>query len=41
MAGSGKAKDISPVVGGIALFMILFYMSIDGDGTILDMILGA
>ena len=41
MAGSGKAKEISPVVGGIALFMILFYMSINGDGTILDWILGA
>ena len=41
MAGSGKAKEISPVVGGIALFMILFYMTIDGDQTILDMILGA
>ena len=41
MAGSGKAKEISPVVGGIALFMILFYMTIDGDDTILDMILGA
>ena len=41
MAGSGKGKEIHPVVGGIALFMILFYMSIDGDGTILDMILGA
>ena len=41
MAGSGKAKEISPVVGGIALFMILFYMTINGDETILDMILGA
>ena len=41
MAGSGKAKEISPVVGGIALFMILFYMTINGDQTILDMILGA
>jgi len=41
MTGSGKFKDINPVVGGIAVFMILFYMSIDGDGTILDMILGA
>ena len=41
MAGSGKAKEISPVVGGIALFMILFYMTIDGDQTILNMILGA
>ena len=41
MAGSGKAKEISPVVGGIALFMILFYMTINGDKTILNMILGA
>jgi len=41
MAGSGKAKEISPVVGGIALFMILFYMTINGDQTILNMILGA
>ena len=41
MTGSGKFKDINPVVGGIAVFMILFYMSIDGDGTILDMILVA
>ena len=41
MTGSGKFKDINPVVGGIAVFMILFYMSIAGDGTILDMILGA
>ncbi len=41
MTGTGKFKDINPVVGGIAAFMLLFYMSIDGDGTILDMILGA
>ena len=41
MAGSGKFKDINPVVGGIAVFMLMFYMTIDGDGTILDMILGA
>ncbi|MED5273546.1 MAG: NCS2 family permease [Candidatus Thermoplasmatota archaeon] len=41
MTGSGKFKDINPVVGGIAVFMLLFYMSIDGDGTVLDMILGA
>ena len=41
MTGTGKFKDINPVVGGIAVFMLLFYMSIDGDGTILDMILGA
>ena len=41
MTGSGKFKDINPVVGGIAVFMLMFYMSIDGDGTILDMILGA
>ena len=41
MAGSGKFKDINPIVGGIAVFMLMFYMSIDGDGTILDMILGA
>ena len=41
MAGTGKAKDINPIVGGIGFFMVLFYMSIDGDGTILDMILGA
>ena len=41
MTGSGKVKDINPVVGGIAVFMIMFYMSINGDGTILDMILGA
>ena len=41
MAGTGKFKEINPVVGGIAVFMIMFYMSIDGDGTILDMILGA
>ena len=41
MTGTGKFKDINPVVGGIAAFMLLFYMSFDGDGTILDMILGA
>ncbi len=41
MTGTGKFKDINPVVGGIAVFMLMFYMSIDGDGTILDMILGA
>ena len=41
MTGTGKFKDINPVVGGIAAFMLLFYMSIDGDGTILDMFLGA
>ena len=41
MTGTGKFKDINPVVGGIAAFMLLFYMSVDGDGTILDMILGA
>ena len=41
MTGTGKFKDINPVVGGIAAFMLLFYMSIDGDGTILDMVLGA
>ena len=41
MTGTGKFKDINPVVGGIAAFMLLFYMSIEGDGTILDMILGA
>ena len=41
MTGTGKFKDIHPVVGGIAAFMLLFYMSIDGDGTILDMVLGA
>ena len=41
MTGTGKFKDINPVVGGIAAFMLLFYMSIAGDGTILDMILGA
>ena len=41
MTGTGKFKDINPVVGGIAAFMLLFYMSIDGDGPILDMILGA
>lgn len=41
MTGTGKFKEINPVVGGIAVFMLLFYMSIDGDGTILDMILGA
>ena len=41
MAGSGKFKDINPVVGGIAVFMLMSYMTIDGDGTILDMILGA
>ncbi len=41
MTGTGKFKEINPVVGGIAAFMLLFYMSIDGDGTILDMILGA
>ena len=41
MTGTGKFKDINPVVGGIAAFMLLFYMSIDGDGTLLDMILGA
>ena len=41
MTGTGKFKEINPVVGGIAVFMLLFYMSINGDGTILDMILGA
>ena len=41
MTGTGKFKDINPVVGGIAVFMLMFYMSINGDGTILDMILGA
>ena len=41
MTGTGKFKDINPVVGGIAAFMLLFYMSIDGEGTILDMFLGA
>jgi len=41
MTGVGKAKEINPVVGAIAVFMIMFYMSINGDGTILDMILGA
>ena len=41
MTGTGKFKDINPVVGGIAAFMLLFYMSIDGNGTILDMFLGA
>ena len=41
MTGTGKFKEINPVVGGIAAFMLLFYMSINGDGTILDMILGA
>ena len=41
MTGTGKFKDINPVVGGIAAFMLLFYMSIDGNGTILDMVLGA
>ena len=41
MTGTGKFKDINPVVGGIAAFMLLFYMSIDGKGTILDMFLGA
>ena len=41
MTGTGKFKEINPVVGGIAVFMLMFYMSIDGDGTILDMILGA
>ncbi len=41
MTGTGKAKEINPVVGAIAVFMIMFYMSINGDGTILDMILGA
>ena len=41
MTGAGKAKEINPVVGAIAVFMIMFYMSINGDGTILDMILGA
>ena len=41
MTGTGKWKEINPVVGGIAVFMLMFYMSIDGDGTILDMILGA
>jgi AGZA family xanthine/uracil permease-like MFS transporter len=41
MTGAGKWKEINPVVGGIAVFMIMFYMSINGDGTILDMILGA
>ena len=41
MTGTGKFKEIHPVVGGIAAFMLLFYMSIDGDGTILDMVLGA
>ena len=41
MTGTGKFKDINPVVGGIAAFMLLFYMSFDGNGTILDMFLGA
>ena len=41
MTGSGKFKDINPVVGGIAVFMLLFYMTINGEKTILDMILGA
>ena len=41
MTGAGKAKEINPVVGAIAVFMIMFYMSINGDGSILDMILGA
>ena len=41
MTGTGKFKEINPVVGGIAAFMLLFYMSINGDGTILDMIPGA
>ena len=41
MTGTGKFKDSNPVVGGIAVFMLMFYMSIDGDGTILDMILRA
>ena len=41
MTGSGKFKDINPVVGGIAVFMLLFYMTINGEDTILDMILGA
>ena len=41
MTGTGKFKDINPVVGGIAVIMLMFYMSINGDGTILDMILGA
>ena len=41
MTGTGKFKDINPVVGGIAVFMLLFYMTINGEKTILDMILGA
>ena len=41
MTGTGKFKDINPVVGGIAVFMLLFYMTINGEDTILDMILGA
>ncbi len=40
MTGTGKFTKINPVVGGIGAFMILYYMTVDGDKTVLDMLIG-
>jgi len=40
MTGTGKFTKINPIVGGIGVFMILYYMTLDGDKTVLDMLIG-